>query len=155
MATVRDVATCRDCFFAWKPKGDRTTEKCPNCGKRKDVRKREFVPNTEALKKWRKTKPGYATEISRSYRKIALRVISNGEVCCVRCGCDDERLLEINHKEGGGGKELKGASNKFYREIARLKRSVDDLEILCRVCNAHHFLEIKFGLLPFVVEWKK
>lgn len=150
---IKPVATCRACNFAWKPKGDRTTEKCPSCGKRRDVRKRKFVANVEGLKAWRAKNPGYATEHSRKYRAIAMSVIGGGKISCVRCGCDDERLIEINHKNGGGGLELKGKSQSFYRDIARLKRPSDDLELLCRVCNAQHYLEMKYGELPFLIVW--
>ena len=86
-----EVATCRGCLFAWKPAGDRTTEKCPSCGKRRDVRKRTYKPNVEGLKSWRANSPGYATEKSRQYRQIAMRVIGGGIVACAECGCDDER----------------------------------------------------------------
>ena len=150
---IKSVATCSACLFAWKPKGDRTTEKCPSCGKRRDVRQREYKPNIPALKAWRKKNPGYATKFSRRYREIAMKVIGGGKVQCVRCGCNDQRLLEINHKTGGGGKEMKGKSHAFYISIARLKRKTDDLELLCRVCNAQHYLEMKYGELPFLVVW--
>ena len=82
-----------------------------------------------------------------------MKVIGGGKVQCVRCGCNDQRLLEINHKTGGGGKEMKGKSHAFYISIARLKRKTDDLELLCRVCNAQHYLEMKYGELPFLVVW--
>lgn len=45
-------------------------------------------------------------------------------------------------------------SMAFYRDIIALRRPVDDLEILCRVCNAKHYLEMKYGKLPIVVMWK-
>ena len=152
---IKPVVTCSACLFAWKPKGDRTTEKCPSCGKRRDVRKREYKPDLEGLKAWRKKNPGYATKYSRRYREIAMQVIGHGKTECVRCGCDDKRLLEINHKNGGGGKEMEAGkkSHQFYRNIARLKRGTDDLELLCRVCNAHHYLETRYGELPFLVVW--
>ena len=155
-SVIRDVATCRACLFAWKPKGDKTTEKCPSCGKRRDVRQREYKPNVESLNAWRATRPGYATEYSKKYREIAMQVISGGRMACVRCNCDDKRLLEINHKNGGGGKEMQAgkASHRFYIDIARLRRSSEDLEILCRVCNAEHYLELKYGKLPFRIVWE-
>ena len=34
-----------------------------------------------------------------------------------------------------------------------LKRTVDDLELLCRPCNAVHALELLHDPLPFVVVW--
>lgn len=83
-----------------------------------------------------------------------MRVIAGGEIRCAECGCDDERLLEINHKDGGGGKEIRETtSQKFYRDIARLVRPCDDLNLLCRVCNAAHYLESKYGDLPFLILW--
>jgi hypothetical protein len=65
------------------------------------------------------------------------------------------RLLEINHKNGGGGKEMSNGHNSmsFYRDIIALRRQVSDLEILCRVCNAKHYLESKYGKLPIEVKW--
>ena len=73
---------------------------------------------------------------------------------CVRCGCDDMRLLEVNHRDGGGGKEMRGGGRKFHRDIIMLRRATDDLEILCKPCNGIHYLELKYGKLPFVVTWK-
>jgi len=64
---------------------------------------------------------------------------------CVNCGCDDYDALEINHINGGGRKEYKtltqrGARWTFYNAILKGTRTRDDLEITCRVCNAHHYL---------------
>lgn len=76
---------------------------------------------------------------------------------CTRCGCDDVRLLEINHKNGGGYVEQKtkiphGAP--FYSKLIRGKRKTDDLELLCRPCNAIHYLEMKYNeKFPLNVVW--
>ena len=74
---------------------------------------------------------------------------------CVSCGCDREELLEINHVNGGGGKEFKKKGNKFYIDIAKMRRETNDLELLCKPCNAIHYLELKFGNLPFQIKWVK
>jgi hypothetical protein len=92
-------------------------------------------------------------------KKKVLAIISkSANPFCVSCGCDDMRLLEVNHKNGGGGKEMgKGIANKsmtFYRDITMLRRKTDDLEVLCRVCNAKHYLELKYGKLPIKVTWE-
>ena len=86
-----------------------------------------------------------------------LNIISEGNPYCIRCGCDDVRLLEINHKYGGGNKELTKERQEgrktlsFYRDIIKGKRKTDDLELLCRVCNSWHYLELKYGKLPYKV----
>jgi hypothetical protein len=33
------------------------------------------------------------------------------------------------------------------------KRTTEDLELLCRPCNALHWLEMKYGPLPMRVVW--
>lgn len=154
LGDCRESVACRACDWVWKPAGTRTTEPCPKCGKVRDVRKRKYAPrNVDALKAWRAERPGYSTEHDRRARRQALLLVGRGVVACVRCGCDRSELIEINHKEGGGGKELRGVGHKFYRDIAKLRRPVDDLELLCRPCNAIHYLELKHGPLPFRVVW--
>ena len=151
----KEVVACRQCDATWRPNATRTHENCPNCGKRKDVRLRKSAPrNLEGLKAWRAANPGYSTEWERRYRRRALLVIGSGSIVCVRCGCDRPELIEINHINGGGGKELKGLGNKWHRQIAKLERATDDLELLCRPCNAVHALELKHGPLPFRVVWE-
>lgn len=151
---VRDSVPCGGCEWVWKPTGSRTTEPCPKCGRVRDVRKRTYVQsNVPGINAWRASRPGYSTEQDRKSRRQAMQLVGRGLVACVRCGCDRSELLEINHKEGGGGKELRGTGHKFYREIAKLRRAVDDLELLCRPCNAIHYLELKYGPLPFRVVW--
>ena len=88
-------------------------------------------------------------------RRILFRICGSITPRCVRCGCDDERLLEINHIYGGGNREnQKGKfSSRFYYDIANGKRPTDDLELLCKPCNAIHALELKFGSLPMKVVW--
>jgi hypothetical protein len=83
-----------------------------------------------------------------------VRLYSSGKaaIACVRCGCDRPELLEINHKNGGGRKDLVG--KWFYRAIVKLERDTGDLELLCRPCNAIHYLELKHGPLPFRMTWE-
>ena len=70
-------------------------------------------------------------------------------------------ILEINHRDGGGYKEYgprkQNPSTKFYREVVKGSRKTDDLNILCRVCNALHFVETKHPELKghFVVGFTK
>jgi len=79
-------------------------------------------------------------------RKKVMELIS-GKAECVRCGCKDIRILEINHKEGGGNKERKGFhyGRILYKDILEGKRNKKDLECLCKVCNIIHFIEEKYS----------
>lgn len=152
---IKSRVGCRSCEWVWKPSGEATREACPNCGIVRDVRDRngEKKPNIESIKKWRAERPGYSTEWERRYRLRALMLVGRGTIACVRCGCDQPNLIEINHKNGGGGKEHKSSGRQFHRRIASLDRPVDDLELLCKPCNAVHALELKHGPLPFRVVW--
>jgi hypothetical protein len=86
-------------------------------------------------------------------RLTNFNIVSKNNPVCENCGCTDIRLLEINHKNGGGTKEReKGKSSaKFAWNIYMGRRNIDDLNLLCKVCNALHALEMKFGKLPFTV----
>lgn len=96
-------------------------------------------------KKWdEEHKKEHNQNALRSYHKLrltALRMIGNK---CQNCGCNDEKLLEINHINGGGRKEFlkinggyTGGTN-FYRAIVKGKRTLEDLNVLCRVCQWNH-----------------
>lgn len=67
---------------------------------------------------------------------------------CVRCGMNELNLLQINHKSLNGKllKETGSGAWTFYRKIAHFQRKIDDLEILCFVCNWLHFIEKKYKL---------
>lgn len=53
---------------------------------------------------------------------------------CVECGFSDPRALQIDHKNGGGGKHLKSVSwSKRYREI--IAGDVKKFQVLCANCN--------------------
>lgn len=89
-------------------------------------------------------------------KKEALIKIS-GEAICVYCGCNDIRILEINHKYLGGSKERKdkpcNVGHGLYIKITNGLREVNDLEVLCRVCNALHYVKKKFDINNFKIKW--
>lgn len=92
-----------------------------------------------------------------SVRLKALSKIQN-DMKCVRCGCDDYRFLEINHKNGiktNEDRKMRNSSHIFYRNIIKGERKTDDLELLCRPCNHIHYLESKFGKVNLKVIWIK
>lgn len=115
-----------------------------NIEKKKEYSKKWLENNRESHKE-------YCKKYGEKTRMTVLNIISGGEPHCVRCGCDDVRLLEINHKEGGGNQEYNNGIRLFYRNIRDGKRKTDDLELLCKICNAHHALELRFGELPYKI----
>ena len=54
---------------------------------------------------------------------------------CVRCGFEDKRALQIDHKNGGGNQEHKEFKNhnKYLRKV--IADTEDQYQILCANCN--------------------
>ena len=164
---VKAELLCRACGANWKYNGFTLNTICPYCGKAKSARdSREYTRQyTKRLKRKQSLIEWYADADNRKNKqaryyallkkRVFFRISGTIYPCCARCGCDDVRLLEINHKLGGGNKEYqKGKySGKFYHDVATGKRLTDDLEILCKPCNGIHHLEIRFGKLPIKVVW--
>ncbi len=78
------------------------------------------------------------------------------------CGCDDTRFLEVNHIKGGGRKEQQGfkdeghaSSQNIIMLIHKGKRGVEDLNLLCRICNSIDHLERVYGKIGLRVVWDK
>jgi len=81
---------------------------------------------------------------------------------CAMCGCDDTRFLEVNHIKGGGRKEQKrfkeeghDLSQNIISLIHRRERGLEDLNLLCRVCNSIDHLERIHGHTGLRVVWDK
>lgn len=129
------------------------------------VCKKEFVSNYNnqktcsiecRKKKWKFYKDLYNKKYNCSFynkRKLkALNIVGKGNLICSNCGCKDVRILEINHINGGGYKEYKNIRNKSSRtailtnEIVMGRRTIDDLNILCHVCNHAYFVKLKYGI---------
>lgn len=121
--------------------------------KRSNLRynKKKKEINEESSRKYYENDKNFSPE-RKEYRKsqvqkikrLALSII-DPKLRCARCGCDDMRFLEKNHKNGGGNKEAKsrGRFTLSNYEIIKGIRKTDDLEILCKPCNHIHFLELK------------
>lgn len=77
------------------------------------------------MKEYRHRNPNYIPRTrkkSREYisnlRKMVIEKLG-GYFCC-KCGCTEERILEINHIKGGGNRErFTQRRKKFYNEILR------------------------------------
>lgn len=68
-----------------------------------------------------------------------LVILLNPEQKCVRCGFNDLRALQIDHKNGRGTEEYKGVKNnilkmyRFYLKNPELAK--ESLQVLCANCN--------------------
>ena len=148
---------CQECgtdkCWGWYAKG-----LCHNCYDRK-----LYHTNNEYRKRKLKREKIYRELDPERYKRKkrmeghrlrvkGLTIIGRGSVKCVNCGCDDWRLLEINHMKGGGRQEVKD-SKQFFRQIINGKRNIDDLELRCKPCNSLHFAELRLGKLPFEIKW--
>src|SRR3990167_844106 len=60
---------------------------------------------------------------------------------CVRCGYDDPRAFQFNHKNGDGWKDVSSANGHYrmLKDIIAGKRS--DIELTCANCNMIHARE--------------
>jgi len=90
-------------------------------------------------------------------RLKAMYIISNNKIECNNCKCNDIRILEINHKSGGGNKEKKqkyfNDKYLFYKDIVSGKRSIKDLELLCKLCNIHHYIQNILGIRGHTISY--
>ncbi|MCC6328007.1 MAG: hypothetical protein IT174_05805 [Acidobacteria bacterium] len=74
---------------------------------------------------------------------------------CANCGCTEFAILEINHILGGGRKELKLTQNRqLYRSIVNDKVDLNEYNVLCRVCNALHYVQDILGIRGHDVVWR-
>lgn len=95
---------------------------------------------------WRKANKEYLAQQEKARyqrnRRAALERVGGGNVACKRC--KTKTRIEINHKNGYGSYEIKtiiGNRHTFYVMIARGRRAIDDLELLCHPCNVKHAKE--------------
>lgn len=100
----------------------------------------------EERRKWR--------EQHRRVRDSAMDVL--GGKRCANCGCDEVSLLEINHINGGGRTIAKTRQNRqLYRDIAKGRVELSNYNVLCRVCNALHYIQSILGVKGHQVTWKQ
>lgn len=124
---------------------------------RKQWRESNRDKDNASFQRWKKKNPksydnSWKKYNSKRRRNILLKVSDN--LICERCGCDLVELLEINHKNGGGLKEVGRKNQKFYTAILNGSRTTDDLNILCKMCNILHYIEMKYGKQPYVLKWE-
>lgn len=110
------------------------------------------------VQRWRTMYPEkqkLARQRAYNNRKIKAMNLVGGAVCR-NCGCDVLHALEFNHINGNGTQEYRDTNRKpIVDRVLTSKRATDDLEILCRVCNALDYIERKVPETKgkFTVTW--
>lgn len=60
---------------------------------------------------------------------------------CVNCGCSEYSVLQLNHINGGGGKEArKRAMSRIAVQVLEGQRQ--DIDVRCMLCNWLHYLTL-------------
>ena len=117
--------------------------------------KKYYQKNKEKLKAYakdyyHKKDKGQVREYSKllreKYRFLALQTIGKGIIICSKCGCKEIRLIEINHINGLIDRQERFRNVSFYKNIAKGIRKIDDLNLLCKVCNWAYSIEKKYGI---------
>jgi len=112
----------------------------------------------EYMKKWRANNPDKQKARDKTYRqklRADVMIILGGKHCS-DCGCDVDGILEINHKDGGGRQETKDKKYEAYlRSIRDHANPQEKYNVLCRVCNAKHYVEEMLGIKGFTIVWNK
>jgi len=161
-APLKSNLWCRNCGASWQYLGKTVFTKCPYCDRKIDARNRAgektaSINDSKSFKKWctpENKAISYKKHRESLKKRAYFKICGSVFPCCVRCGCDDVRLLEVNHKVPCG-KGNRRAGQNLLCDVVSGKLPVDNLEILCRPCNAIHWLEYKLGeLLPIKVIWK-
>ncbi len=111
------------------------TTDCVRCGS-------TFTDREERIKKWRicqtcraAYKQKYMKDWRDNLRAQAIEILGGK---CTTCGITDRRVLQIDHKNGGGSYDrTKGGigTDMLVGRIVRGKRSIDDLQLLCANCH--------------------
>lgn len=117
------------CVRCYKPLENNYRKYCDVCLSKESKRNKEGWKNHREKELERGRTKHY------NYKMKALKTISGTDTpVCVKCGYSDMRALTINHKNGDGNKDVSRVAG-IYILVARGKRKIDDLEIMCQNCN--------------------
>jgi len=80
----------------------------------------------------RKTERREYSKTARANRRLRIIDLLGG--CCARCGMNDVRILQIDHKDGGGSKETArvGWQSGLYKLV---RENPEKYQLLCPNCN--------------------
>lgn len=170
---LRETIYCRRCGAEWKHEGRANKVDCPHCGMRiytvdkgrtrrlrgtyeKTYSSIPRRPRAEMTDEQRAAIRERFRRHDRLMRRRAFfKIQGTIDFHCERCGCDDYRFLELNHRLGNGAEDRAKLmqSARLHKEIVSGRRSATEFEILCRPCNHIHYLELLYGPIPMRIVW--
>lgn len=114
--------------------------------------RREYHANY--MRNKRKNEPEKVRQADRNYAlKLRQRVLDFYGKSCENCGCSVEEILELNHINGGGRSEARLIGTKsLYRKALKLEERTN-YNLLCRVCNAAHYVGDLLGIKGHSITW--
>lgn len=130
------------------------------CGQKPEAKEyhqhyqRKHVEKLRASRRARYADPSsgrkqYNLEYNRNVRKAVL-IALGGKCANPNCrwlnldgtiGCNDERLLHIDHPNGGGNKERRDSGNNNYAFYSKILKNPFKYRLLCAQCNWLHRFE--------------
>lgn len=121
-------------------------------GKKRAVTRKNAIRGWNGLTKEEYNKRHYrevmAEKVLRTRIKALQIVSGNRKPECVGCGEKDLFVLVINHKNGGGRKEVKNNPFGWWKRILSGERTVEDLDVRCCNCNSRYEYEVGRRHLP-------
>ena len=101
-----------------------------------------------ALKRYKESNKGISMVENRKKDRLKLIDLLGGK--CVVCGFSDYRALQIDHKLGGGQKQIEQMGDHYFfvrHYLANNDQAIKDLQVLCANHNWIKRWEMK--------EWRK
>jgi len=109
--------------------------------------------NKEYYKNWR---PFNRTSCQKSYNKWRAKkrrqILEALGGVCSNCGCNEEKILEVNHITGSLKKERKEFKCQDIVLLIGRRGGLHNLNLLCKVCNALDYVQ-NLGLTKHIVTW--
>jgi hypothetical protein len=80
--------------------------------------------------------PGRARSLSK-YWQMRHEIFTRLDGQCIVCGANDRRVLQLNHKHGGGGGDNRAGRGGVYllRRLLSGERDLGDFDLRCANCN--------------------
>ena len=106
----------------------------------------------ERMKKYRTENPNIIRPMEKRRKtRLRIRAIKFLGGRCVDCGCTDLRILNINHKNGNGGKTRPKDAGTFYRNILNGTYNKDEFDVMCY--NDNILYEYERGTRSWPDDW--
>jgi len=135
-----DKAVCISCGLKTSKKPSELCEENKHLEYYNNRRKR----NNEYRREKRKIDPYFATGFDKEswkkhsrekIRKTRTEVVEKMGGKCVNCGYDNNKALQVDHINGGGGKERKIYGWKYWKMLNNLA-DTNEYQLLCANCHA-------------------